>query len=443
MKKIGILVLLLLTLVSCNKTINYDQTVTYEEAPLTEYKPNCGFYEQVFLKGKVDGIGEIPSWALKYNHLLHLRIDISCFSKAENKEKDLELTEAFLNAFDKELQKLESASTMAIIRFAYDPYFNGQKDMEPTIAMMEKHIRQFSPIINQHQDAICAVECGLVGPWGEMHSSQLANKKTYNVLIKTYLDCVSNLPILVRRPQFIFDYLNINTKEELPIITDSRNQRLGVYNDGYLGSGNDLGTYFDREKETKWLSIQNERLPYGGEVTIPGSTLHDIDVCLPEMNLIHLSYLNQAWNDQVIQKWKNQIYQGNDAYQQSSAYDYIRAHMGYLLVMEELKYSLDKNHFSFQLSLTNKGFGNILKKQNVELVIVSGEEEQVIPVSMNDDLVIEGSGDITLSGKCDFYIRMYTKKIENLPLYSIPFGNNCFDEKQYANLILDDVMIES
>ncbi len=441
MKKIGILMLLLLFLVSCGKTMKYDQTLIYKEAPLTEYKPNCGFYEPIFLRGSVDGMKEIPSWGLKYNNLLHLRIDISCFSKAYNQQQDMALTDAFLNALDHELQKMESASVMAIIRFAYDPYFNGKKDMEPSIEMMEKHITQFSSVINRYQDAICAVECGLVGPWGEMHSSKIANKETYHVLIKTYLDQISNLPILVRRPQFIFDYLNINTQQELPIITDEKNQRLGVYNDGYLGSGNDLGTYFDREKETKWLFIQNERLPYGGEVTIPSSNLHDIDVCLPEMNLLHLSYLNKSWNDQVIKKWKEQIYQGNDAYNNSTAYDYIQAHMGYLLVMKDLKYSLHKNTFSFQLNLENKGFGNLLKKQNVEIVVVSNEQEQVIPVNMNDDLVIEGSFQLSFTGKSDIYVRLFNKKNVDKPLYSIPFGNDCFNETYYANLILKDIII--
>lgn len=442
MKKIGLLVVLFLLLTSCSRLVNYDQEVIYKEAPLTEDKPNCGFYDPIFLRGNIDGIAEIPSWSLKYNHLLHLRIDISCFSKAYNQTQDMALTDDFLNALDHELEKMESASVMAIIRFAYDPYYNEKKDMEPSLEMMEHHIKQFAKVINKYPDAISAVECGLVGPWGEMHSSKIANKDTYNVLIKTYLDHVSNLPILVRRPQFIFDYLNINTQEELPLITDKKNQRLGVYNDGYLGSDNDLGTYFNRDKETKWLSNQNERLPYGGEVTIPGSKLHDIDVCLPEMKLIHLSYLNRSWNDQVIKKWKEQqVYQGNDAYKNSTAYDYIQAHMGYLLVMDKLQYSLNKNTFTFQLILENKGFGNLLRKQKVELVVVSNEKEEVFSVKMNENLEITGSAQISFTGKCDIYLRMYTKKNSNMTLYSIPFGNDCYNETYYANLILKDVMM--
>lgn len=88
---------------------------------------------------------------------------------------------------------------------------------------------------------------------------------------------------------------------------DSISYRLGLFNDGYLGSDSDLGTYTNRELETKWLANQTNHLPYGGEVVIPNSALHDIDKCLPEMKLMHLSYLNQAWNDEVIKNGKYKL----------------------------------------------------------------------------------------------------------------------------------------
>ena len=34
---------------------------------------------------------------------------------------------------------------------------------------------------------ISALECGLIGPWGEMHSSEMANQSVYNIIFKKYL----------------------------------------------------------------------------------------------------------------------------------------------------------------------------------------------------------------------------------------------------------------
>ncbi|UKI50126.1 MAG: DUF4874 domain-containing protein [Clostridium sp.] len=55
-----------------------------------------------------------------------------------------------------------------------------KKDQEPSISMMEAHIKQLAPILNKYENCITAIEAGMIGPWGEMHSSACANKETIN-----------------------------------------------------------------------------------------------------------------------------------------------------------------------------------------------------------------------------------------------------------------------
>ena len=110
---------------------------------------------------------------------------------------------------------------------------------------------------------ITAVEFGLIGPWGEMHSSTVANQTTYNTLIPEYLSATpESMKILLRRPKFVYSYYgySLATLKDFSVSFN----RLGVYNDGYLGSETDLGTYDDRASEVDWLSKLNEDLPYGG-----------------------------------------------------------------------------------------------------------------------------------------------------------------------------------
>ena len=129
--------------------------------------------------------------------------------------------------------------------------------------------------------------------------------------------------------------------EKLTIKSSDEGYRLGLFNDGYLGTERDCGTYeYDREREVNWLAKQNEHLPYGGESN-KVSIMSNLEVCLPEMFLLRLSYLNEGYNESVINKWKSLEYNdtlGSDIlYYGMSGYDYIERHLGYRLLRLVLK----------------------------------------------------------------------------------------------------------
>lgn len=196
------------------------------------------------------------------------------------------------------------------MRFAYDPFYGGEKNKEPELQTMLNHIKQVCPVLNRFQTAITAIEAGMIGPWGEMHSSSIADAAHITPVLETFLSNTEDIPVLARTPKMIYDYLGItvNQIENYAVSSTDKAYRLGIYNDGYLGSQTDVGTYTNREKEVEFLSKQTAHLPYGGEVVVPDSSLHDIDKCLPEMFKMHLSYLNIEWNNKVIEKWKNTNY---------------------------------------------------------------------------------------------------------------------------------------
>ena len=83
-----------------------------------------------------------------------------------------------------------------------------------------------------------------------------------NALINAYLTETKNFPILVRTPDRIYKYLNIKISQigSYKIKANSKAYRLGIFNDGYLGSETDTGTYTNRKKEVKWLAKQTAHL---------------------------------------------------------------------------------------------------------------------------------------------------------------------------------------
>ena len=125
------------------------------------------------------------------------------------------------------------------------------------MSTIETHIKQLSEILNKHADTLTAIESGFLGPWGEMHSSKIATEENKALVIKYQLENTKEIPILARTPKAMFTYFgkSLDEMEKLTIKSSDEGYRLGLFNDGYLGTDTDCGTYkYDREREVNWLA---------------------------------------------------------------------------------------------------------------------------------------------------------------------------------------------
>ncbi len=421
-----------------------NELVTYKESIEEFSNTDCGFYEPVYVQCNLDRVSNVNPMLLKYNALLHLRIDIAAFSGKVNGKEDIEFTKEMLNGLDELFQRMNEASCCVILRFSYDPGFNGAKDMEPEISMMVNHIESLKNLFTKYEKMITAIECGLVGPWGEMHSSKIANQQTYNILIDSYLKVLpSTIKLLVRRPKFLYSYYgySLSSLNDFSI----KDCRLGVYNDGYLGSENDLGTYEDREKEVAWLSKINIDTPYGGEVTVPGSSYNELNYAVEEMFQLHLSYLNLRWNDQVIKRWKDTKYTGTDSlYKNSTEYSYIKNHLGYRLILKNLRYHENNSTLNLNLNVNNVGFGNLLKSKNAYIVFQNEEHTYAFKFENVDihNLIFEIDKKNISRGTYKVYFVLADDFTES-GTRSIRLGNqDIWDETIKGNIIFNKFNIE-
>lgn len=410
------------------------QFLNYTESTKRINNPDQGFYRPIYVNVTESGVSYNKYIVTDATQLYHLRIDISAFSKAVNGNADKELTAAALDGLKELLSFLKEMDKNAIVRFAYDPNYGGKKDQEPSLAVILKHIGQVCPLFCGYENLVTAIEVGMIGPWGEMHSSAIANSANIVPITQAFLDGTENIPVLVRTPKMIYDFLGITVKDiDGYSIPETKAYRLGLFNDGYLGSDSDLGTYTDRAREIEFLSRQTEHLPYGGEVVIPSSNLHNIDTCLPEMYKINLSYLNVEWNNNVIDKWKNTKYTkscGSDkAYYGSSAFTYIENRMGYRFVLKKstLVYSQETSTLSAELSFENAGFGNMNKLKHAKLILVDCEGT-VRAVHTVDDFTGAESYGFSVhteleSGKYEAYLRFYGEEDSGVPKYCLQLAN--------------------
>ena len=401
------------------------QTLDYTESTAALSNPDQGFYIPLSVTVKADGITYDPN-VIGTTKLYHLRMDISAYS-ANAGGTDRPLSKAALDGIASLLDLLREHDKNAIVRFCYAPGFGKDANCEPSLENMVGHAKQFLAVLETHPATVTAVEVGMVGPWGEMHTSEIVkDPATINTLIDAFLDNTSTLPVLVRTPKMIYNYLKV--PDHLAIT------RLGLFNDGYLGSETDLGTYEDRETDVAFISGQTAHLPFGGEVTVPDSTLHNIETCLPEMNKIHLSYLNAEWDNRVIEKWKNTFYTQacglERQYYGKTAFTYIQNRLGYRFVLKNsvFTYSSSSEKLNVRLTLQNAGFGNLNRNKRAKLIFTDSTGATAFiadygEIALKDELEFNVEHGLE-SGKYDVYLRIYGEELQSAPLYCVKFAND-------------------
>lgn len=352
-----------------------------------------GFYTPRCIRYSVTG--NVP---VNYDRkLMHLRLDLSKFSGSCNGEKDKLLTGNMLYAFEKTLSYLEKKGYSAVIRFAYDPWYSGQEVYEPPLEIIMKHQEQVAAVIAEHQNAVLGVETGLIGKWGELHGTAMCTPDNIAAIINQWVDVLpETVPVLVRTPSQYTWAKGINISEiDLDINEEGdRFYRVGMYDDGYMGTWNDTGTYVDREKEVSWLSKQIKHSVFGGEMIGAAGILEGESIAAfleKEAFRTHTTYLNSEWMYSIFATMQNEAYNGKDplyngeagVYPVQTGYDYLRNHLGYRLVLKDASITKEVSVYDKLLlnaEIENVGFANIVKPKKV-FIILKGEDTYKIPVT--------------------------------------------------------------
>ncbi|SEQ25926.1 Putative cell wall binding repeat-containing protein [Lachnospiraceae bacterium NE2001] len=388
--------------------------INYKESLSDTVNPYRGFYKSTCLSyTRGDGNSAKDMSGYK-NSLVHLRIDLSDFADHNGKDggptSDCEIddtTTNLLTALEGTLQSLRENNATAVARIAYDKNYSGytkdtwvkddqgndvlkkQSVWEPSIDTVLQNQQAVGEIFAKYPDVIASVECGVFGPWGEMHSSTLMTDETLSKVINKWLEVLpESITISVRQPEFYAKWsgVAIGSIDSDVSVAGTQSYRVGVYNDGYLGSYDDLGTFRNRDKEVAWLSNQAKHTLYGGEIVLfQENSSHPTDVqnnaiyMEKEAFKTHTSYLNIGWNDKVIQAMRDKAFTGQDslyANGNTSELDYVQNHLGYRFVVRGVKLTKETTkyeNFAMETEIENVGFANLIKEKKAFLVIKSAD----------------------------------------------------------------------
>lgn len=315
--------------------------------------------------------------------------------------------------------------------------------------MMEKHIKQLGSILDKHYHTLIAIEAGMLGPWGEMHTSDIATDENKAKVFQWWLDSTHNIPVLGRSPKALFHYFGktLDEMESYKIEKTNKGYLLGLFNDCFLSSESDVGTYrFDRTREVEWLSNQNEHLPFGGE-TCEDYQFSNLDYAISEMFKLKISYLNLEYKEDVIDKWKNTLYDSsiaNDSiFHGVSGYNSIKAHLGYRFVITSINVDYAKGGFyDLTINIKNVGFGNLLKEKTID-IIYTDENNEIISKKENlgkykgkEQLIVSSEFLNSENEEYKVFVKLYGLKENDNDYYCLQFANeNIFDDNIKGNYI--------
>ena len=291
------------------------------------------------------------------------------------------------------------------------------------------------------------VKAGMFGPWGEMHSSSYARtKEGYHWLLKALLGYVPASRSILAHAGGVMAWHNVeyNTNYSFTSLMPAPApgtpaQRFGMFNDSYSagstsGGYNDNGSLsegytligdekdFNRNAALTWIRNQNNF--YGGETVGPGA---DDNIYPRFPNVVYeaafarTTHLNTGWNQRTYKLWGDFIYNKKNVtapftpphdgvtrtaifdplYNGRSGMEYMRDRLGYRLVLREAKANQSVKKSSkliFQGKIQNVGFGNIVNKKKVSVILKrkNGSESYTAVTNLNP-----GEWQSTLDSRAD------------------------------------------
>ena len=302
--------------------------------------------------------------------------DIGAFSSGRG-NVDAPISDDALEAMRRTLANARTSGARMVLRIAYTS--GAGKDCEPgDFKTILGHVRQLGAVVAGFPDVVAALECGMIGPWGEMHSSRYLSPAEKSALVKGFLAVLPpEIPVLVRNPSFI-----------RAVGDDAASvSRLGLYNDGFLGTDLDYGTWssatdgWSRAEGVAWLASRPS-IPYGGELAyVSESEAARVQLFDPERyNIVeefyhsHLSYLRNIddVSHPLVRRLAGvRLSHAHDfagmpdlsSWQGCDLASFVRAHLGYRFVLREAR--IASGHFHF--TLENTGFSIFKGPARVEM----------------------------------------------------------------------------
>jgi hypothetical protein len=395
--------------------------------------------------------------------------------------KDKPLPAVFLNSIRTDCSIARTAGSKLIPRFTYTntskagscpekficpPY--GDAPKETVLA----HIAQLKDVLFENADVIACVQMGFVGVWGEQYYTDhfgdaSGNGAAGKLLDKNWTDRIEVLQALlnavpedrmiqVRYPQlkqrFIYGIqalTNVAPLAENEAFTGTDKARIGFHNDCFLASPDDYGTYEDygnsaTERRSDLVILKGYKNRDSRFVVVGGETCTDdyspqndcepAGIAKAEMEKMHYSFLNCAYNNEVNNDW-----------QAGGCMEEIKRRLGYRFVLKTASFpkSIEAGkQMNYKIELINKGYASCYNPRSVKIVLRNKDSGQQFTIDTDADPRKWFSGTIQLETAVVLPAEIPAGAYELFLFLPDKYGS-ISDRPEYAVRLANDNMWES
>ncbi len=405
------------------------------------------------------------------------------------------LSQDILDNIENDFNAAREAGVKLILRFCYTITANSGSCPEGFICpeygdapknIVLDHINQLKPLLQSNADVIACMQMGFIGTWGENYYSdyfgdpssngkgKLVDKNwAYkNEVLKALLDALpQDRMVQVRTPQMKQRYvygINAPTSSaalaEAEAFSGSDAARIGFHNDCFLSSPNDYGTYDDygnssTPRADAYSLLHNYAMADGKYTVIGGETCDDAyspenncensGKAQTEMDNMHYSFLNCAYNNDVNNDWET-----------GGCMDAIKKKLGYRFVLRNAVFPVDPlkagTQLSFILNIENVGYASPYNPRPVQLIMRNKNNKEEFAYNIDTDIRkwYTGYSNINIKiitrnnmppGDYELFLNLPDAypSLANKSGYSIRFANeNIWEETTGYNLLNQTIGIE-
>lgn len=331
-------------------------------------------------------------------------------------------------------------------------------------AIVLEHIRQLSPLMQENADVIAVLQMGFIGIWGENYFTDYFGDASTNglsvvsdeswqdrndVLLALLTALPADRMVQVRTPQikqrFVYGpqgSVNSAPMDTTTAFSATTAARIGFHNDCFLASPDDYGTFYDVGNSTtkrgpatdvlrQYMAGDSRYTAVGGETC--DDAFSPQNDCAPagraeqEMALMHYSYLNASYNNDVNNDW-----------QTNGCMASIQRRLGYRFVLRNatVPTALKAGQLlPIDLSMDNVGYAAPYNPGSVQLVLRNVKTGSVHAFPVTSDLrrLLPGTHRLRSAIKLDTVEPGRYELLLNLPDGYASLATNPAYSKRLAN----------
>ncbi len=302
------------------------------------------------------------------------------------------LPASYLSKLDTGFANLRKQGLKAVLRFAYNypeteaDYLNAQ---DATLSRVKSHIQQLQPVLQRNADVIAVLQGGFIGAWGEWHTSSnnLTTPARKAAVRDALLQALPSQRLLhLRLPaDLALWYPTPATLAQALSDAPPSAARIGLHNDCFLASPDDVGTYFaETAAQSQALRAYAQQASAvtgaGGETCEPPEPAQARMACadiLREGAAYHMSYLNRDYYEGFFAQW-----------QAGGCMAEVSRRLGYRLELQAVSHSstaVPGGTLAWSVALANQGWARPLNPRSLALVLVDAQGQATsLPLAGTD-----------------------------------------------------------